>query len=274
MRSNWRSRSPGTTRPPTTTTPDGPRSHDVRYIAIAVLALATLVVLLGGYVGHWAWTGFDSNGQLWDWMHLLLLPVAFGTFPLWLRFSADMHPVHRRILGASALAFMLFVLAGYLAPLVWTGFQGQTLWSWLTLIVLPITITTVRAWPTTGREVRRRPRHRSKLPRNRMDHHRRRRLCLWLDLDRLCGQHAVGLATAAPRAHRNQHIRGSRAHQARLGQCGRACRTGASAGGEGEGAKCGARTHSRNLTTRGVADRARCPRRATGGGPSSCSLAA
>ena len=130
-----------------------PRSHGVRYVAVAALAVATVVVLLGGYVGHWAWTGFDSNDQLWDWMHLLLLPVAFGTFPLWLRFAEDMDSVHRRVLGASALAFMLFVLSGYLIPLLWTGFGGQTLWNWLTLIVLPITLTTVRAWPTTGREV-------------------------------------------------------------------------------------------------------------------------
>jgi hypothetical protein len=136
-------------------TPDGRRSHYARYIAVAALTVATVVVVLGGYVGHWAWTGFDSNGQLWDWMHLLLLPVAFGTFPLWLRFSADMDALHRRVLGGLALAFMLFVLLGYLVPLVWTGFEGQTLWNWLTLIVLPVTLTTVRAWPTTGREVRR-----------------------------------------------------------------------------------------------------------------------
>jgi hypothetical protein len=66
-----------------------------------------------------------------------------------------MDPAHRRILGTAALASVLFVLAGYLAPLVWTGFRGQTLWNWLTLIVLPITLTTVRTWPTTGREVKR-----------------------------------------------------------------------------------------------------------------------
>jgi hypothetical protein len=65
-----------------------------------------------------------------------------------------MAPLHRRALGGFVLAFVLFVLAGYLAPLVWTGFRGQTLWDWLTLIVLPVTLTTVRAWPTTGREIR------------------------------------------------------------------------------------------------------------------------
>ena len=133
---------------------DGAPNRAVRSVAIAALAVATTVVLLGGYAGHWAWTGFESNGQVWDWLNLLLLPVAFGTLPLWLRFADRMAPLHRRALGGFVLAFVLFVLAGYLAPLVWTGFRGQTLWDWLTLIVLPVTLTTVRAWPTTGREIR------------------------------------------------------------------------------------------------------------------------
>src|SRR5579863_10628506 len=58
--------------------PDGPRSHAVRVAAIATLAVATTIVLIGGYAGHWAWTGFEANGQVWDWLNLLLLPVAFG----------------------------------------------------------------------------------------------------------------------------------------------------------------------------------------------------
>ncbi|MGH2850988.1 MAG: hypothetical protein ACRDLP_10260 [Solirubrobacteraceae bacterium] len=134
--------------------PVDPRSRAVRHAAIAALSVATTIVLIGGYAGHWAWTGFESNGQVWDWLNLLLLPVAFGTLPLWLRFADRMAPLHRRALGGSVLAFVLFVGAGYLAPLVWTGFRGQTLWDWLTLIVLPVTLTTVRAWPTTGREIR------------------------------------------------------------------------------------------------------------------------
>ena len=34
------------------------------------------IVLWGGYSQHWSWTGI--NGQtatLWDWLHLLLLPL-------------------------------------------------------------------------------------------------------------------------------------------------------------------------------------------------------
>jgi len=37
------------------------------------------------------------------------------------------------------------VIAGYLIPLSWTGFRGQTLWGWLNLLVLPAAITTVMA---------------------------------------------------------------------------------------------------------------------------------
>ncbi len=31
-------------------------------------------VVLGGYLVPWAWTGFTGN-TLWDWLHLLLLPL-------------------------------------------------------------------------------------------------------------------------------------------------------------------------------------------------------
>ena len=88
-------------------------------------------------------------------MQLLLLPVALASFPLWLRFSRYMSPARRRSLGIAVAAFAVFVLIGYLNPLRWTGFRGQTLWNWLTLIILPLSIVTVRAWPQSGRDVHR-----------------------------------------------------------------------------------------------------------------------
>lgn len=122
-----------------------------RRVALLTAAVASFVLIVGSYAGHWTWTGLTQNGQVWDWMQLLLLPVAIGTFPLWLRFSPEMSPARRKILAVAVLAFGLFVLAGYLVPLSWTGFPGRTLWNWLTLIVLPITITTATVWPKTGR---------------------------------------------------------------------------------------------------------------------------
>jgi hypothetical protein len=141
------------------TTPTGaashrPRTQTVRYLALGVAAVATLILIIGSYAGDWSWTGLTQNGQVWDWMQLLLLPVALGTFPLWLRFSGQMGPTRRRALGCAVLAFFVFVLLGYILPLTWTGFRGHTLWDWLTLIVLPITITTATIWPKTGRTLR------------------------------------------------------------------------------------------------------------------------
>jgi hypothetical protein len=133
-----------------------PRLGLGRNVALCtVLVFAFTVLLVGGYALHWSWTGFASNNQLWDWMHLLLLPVVLATFPLWLGFSRYMSPARRRTLGAAVLVFAVFVLIGYVNPLTWTGFRGQTLWSWLVLIILPLSIVTVQVWPRSGRELQR-----------------------------------------------------------------------------------------------------------------------
>jgi hypothetical protein len=128
-----------------------------RRIALAAwsgLAIFVLISLLGGYIGDWAWTGFADNGQLWDWLHLVLLPVAFGTVPLWLRYAEHMSQARKLVFAGLLLAFVVFVIVGYAVPIGWTGFSGNTLWDWLTLIVLPVTIIAFRAWPASRREIR------------------------------------------------------------------------------------------------------------------------
>ena len=79
-----------TPSPPATRPGRGARMRALRSVAWAAAAAATIVVIVGSYAGHWTWTGFTANGQVWDWMQLLLLPVAIGAFPLWLRFSGQM----------------------------------------------------------------------------------------------------------------------------------------------------------------------------------------
>lgn len=119
-----------------------------------VLGAAFMVALIGGYGAGWTWTGFQTNDQVWDWLNLLLLPVAFALLPVWLRYSQHMSRTRKVALASAVAAFWIFVAVGYLVPLNWTGFKGQMLWNWLVLIALPVTLVTVRAWPTTGREVR------------------------------------------------------------------------------------------------------------------------
>jgi len=105
-----------------------------------VLGVAALVVLWGGYSRGWRWTGFQDNSQLWDWLQLVLLPVVAGTVPLWVQYRRYIGRTRTIIYGAVLAAWTGFVIAGYLIPLRWTGFQGQTLWDWFELVLLPIAV--------------------------------------------------------------------------------------------------------------------------------------
>jgi hypothetical protein len=125
----------------------------VRKYGITAATVATLVVLWGGYIQHWQWTGFPGNEQLWDWLHLLLLPVVFGTLPLWIQRAEYISRSRRALYVTVVVAFIALVIVGYLAPLAWTGFPGNTLWDWFELIMLPVAVIAIKAWPAAGRPV-------------------------------------------------------------------------------------------------------------------------
>lgn len=109
--------------------------------AAAAAAAAFAVILWGGYGRHWSWTGINGKtATLWDWLHLLLLPVAVGILPLWLSRRARV-PRRHEVLGLCLLlGFAVLVLAGYTIPWGWTGFVGNRLWDWLELLVLPLAV--------------------------------------------------------------------------------------------------------------------------------------
>jgi len=138
---------PGSSVPPVS------RTERFQAAVLGVALVAIVVGFIGGYAFNWSWTGFNSSNQVWDWLNLLLLPLALAIFPLWLTFSKYMSGARRRALGAVVLLFAAFVTVGYLAPIAWSGFRGQTLWDWLTLALLPIAVLAVKAWPSSGRDV-------------------------------------------------------------------------------------------------------------------------
>jgi hypothetical protein len=117
----------------------------VRKYGTSVVAVAALVALWGGYVRGWPWTGFQASGQLWDWLKLVLLPVALGTIPLWIQDRDYISRPRRVAYGVVIVAWTGLVIAGYLIPLTWTGFRGQNLWDWLSLILVPVALTTTMA---------------------------------------------------------------------------------------------------------------------------------
>jgi hypothetical protein len=99
------------------------------------------VLLWGGYGRHWAWTGINGrSATLWDWLHLLLLPAAFGVVPVWLSKRTRVGRRHKSVGFAAIAVFIVLVMAGYMVPWAWTGFSGNRLWQWLELLLLPLAI--------------------------------------------------------------------------------------------------------------------------------------
>jgi hypothetical protein len=125
-------------------------NQTVRKDATYILVVAGLVALVGGYAGPWKWTGFAANGQVWDWLNLLLVPVVLGTIPLWIQDRDYIGTGRRIIYGAFIVAFTAFAIAGYLVPISWTGFRGQKLWDWIELLVLPAALAVTAALTSRG----------------------------------------------------------------------------------------------------------------------------
>lgn len=116
------------------------RPEMARKFVAYILAIAIVVVLIGGYGANWRWTGFQANGQLWDWLSLLLLPVVVGVIPLWIKYRQQIDRTRRISHGAALAAWIALIVVGYVIPLAWTGFKGQTLWNWLSLLLVPVVV--------------------------------------------------------------------------------------------------------------------------------------
>ncbi len=110
-------------------------------VAAIAAGVALVVALWGGYGQHWAWTGFTGRAAtLWDWLHLLLLPIVVGLLPIWLSRETRLSPRYKFWALIALAVFGALVLAGYLVPWIWTGFTGNRLWDWLELLALPVAL--------------------------------------------------------------------------------------------------------------------------------------
>ncbi len=129
----------------------GPGRHGqvLRRASAAVLLAALAVVVVGGFGFGWSWTGFRGNQDLWDILHLLVLPLALAVVPFWYSTTGRLHPVAMGVLAGLAASFIVTVVGGYAFGWAWTGYPGNTLWDWLELLVLPVTITLLPIWLKT-----------------------------------------------------------------------------------------------------------------------------
>ena len=109
-----------------------------------VAAAAVAAVLVGGYQEHWSWTGISGKtATLWDWINLLLLPLVIATFPVWPEIRQELRLHHHLVLTVVAVGLAVAVFGGYVWGWAWTGFQGNTLWDWLHLLILPLVFPTL-----------------------------------------------------------------------------------------------------------------------------------
>jgi uncharacterized membrane protein len=58
------------------------RHPEIWHSILALLAGAFIVLIYGGYVLHWSWTGFKGN-TLWDWLKLCLVPFVLPGVLAW-----------------------------------------------------------------------------------------------------------------------------------------------------------------------------------------------
>jgi hypothetical protein len=122
-------------------TRESARASRARTRGLTAGAVLFAVVLWGGYSRHWSWTGINGHtATLWDWLHLLMLPIAFAILPIWLSRRAMLTSRHKRAGYGFLTTFAGLVLIGYLVPWSWTGFYGNTLWNWLELLALPLAV--------------------------------------------------------------------------------------------------------------------------------------
>ncbi len=124
-----------------------------RLLGMALGGLAALVVVVSLAGAGWHWTGFDQNPHLWDWLHLLVLPIALTLLPLWVKTHVSRARAWRLGLLGAAVVLAVLVVGGYLLGWEWTGFTGNTLWDWLELLVLPVSVSLLPLWLSAERRL-------------------------------------------------------------------------------------------------------------------------
>ena len=95
-----------------------------------VATVVFLVVLeIGTYAFNWTWTGFKANDTVWDWLQLLLLPIALAAVPIWLMAEEGQQRIWlaqlKWVVLASVVILAVLFIGTYAFNWFWTGFKDH-----------------------------------------------------------------------------------------------------------------------------------------------------
>jgi hypothetical protein len=121
----------------------------VHHATLVTTATAFGLLVVLGYSLDWSWTGFPGN-RLWDWLELLVLPLAIALVPVWADAPGRMRPRHLVALGAAVAGLTTAAIGGYRYGWRWTGFEGNTLFDWIQLLIAPLVLPLVFVPMTTS----------------------------------------------------------------------------------------------------------------------------
>jgi hypothetical protein len=120
-----------------------------RVLVTTVVVLAVLEV--GTYAFNWTWTGFKSNDTVWDYLQLLLLPIALAAVPIWFAVKEEQQRLWlaqlKWVVVAIVAVFVVLFVGSYSYNWSWTGFHDHgRLWDWLSLLLVPMIVAVLPIW--------------------------------------------------------------------------------------------------------------------------------
>lgn len=118
---------------------------------LVAAALVLLILEVGSYAFNWTWTGFQDNNTVWDWLQLLLLPVALAAVPIWFTAEEAQQRIWlgqlRWVLVAALVVLAVLFVGTYAFNWTWTGFKDHgRVWDWLSLLLVPVSVATLPIW--------------------------------------------------------------------------------------------------------------------------------
>ncbi len=119
------------------------------------LLMAIIVILvvleIGTFAFNWTWTGLKANDTVWDWLQLLLLPIALAAVPIWFTAEEGQQRIWlaqlKWVLLSIVVILAVLLIGTYALNWTWTGFKDHsTLWDWLSLLLVPVIVAVLPIW--------------------------------------------------------------------------------------------------------------------------------